>query len=324
MLRRCHEAGEESVSNKMSAMSSITDKKNASPPGTHARLTARVAAYWELTKPEVNFLVLMSALVGFYLASTGPLRWLLLVNALAGIFLVASGTATLNEYMERAFDAQMRRTSRRPLPAGKLRPREALAFGFTVSVLGAALLARNVNLLACLLAIATEASYLLVYTPLKRRTVFCTFIGALPGAIPPLIGWAAARGSLSAEAWVLYLILFLWQFPHFMAIAWIYRHDYARAGYLMLPPGDDEGRMMALQVALFSLLLIPVTLIPAIMGEVGLIYLLGALVLGLLFLYYGFRLALGRSSALARRVLTASIVYLPLVYVLMMVSKVPA
>ncbi len=307
-------------------MSSITDKFEPRPGllRTRADLTSRLAAYWKLTKPEVNFLVLMSTLVGFYLGSAGPLRWALLFNALVGTFLVASGTATLNEYMERNWDAQMRRTSRRPLPGGMLRPGEALAFGITVSVLGAALLAWNVNFLASFLAIVTLILYLLVYTPLKRKTVLCTFVGAVPGAIPPLIGWAAARGSLSVEAWVLYSILFLWQFPHFMAIAWMYRHDYARAGYLMLPPKDEEGRMMALQVVLFSALLIPVSVIPAVMGNVGLTYLLGAVILGLLLLYYGFRLASGRSSALARRVLMASIVYLPLVYILMMVSKVPA
>ncbi len=287
-------------------------------------LATKLASYWKITKPEVNFLVLMSALVGFYLGSTGRLSWALLLNTLLGTFLVASGTATLNEYMERDWDAQMRRTTRRPLPSGKLRPVEALMFGVIVSMLGAVILAWKVNLLASFLAIVTLVFYLVVYTPLKRRTVFCTFVGAVPGAIPPLIGWAAARGSLSAEAWVLYFILFLWQFPHFMAIAWIYRRDYARAGYRMLPPGDSEGRMMALQVGMFSLLLVPVTIIPALMGDVGHSYILGAVVLGILFLYYALRLASGRSNALARRVLMASIIYLPLVYALMMVSKIPA
>jgi protoheme IX farnesyltransferase len=284
----------------------------------------KTADYWMLTKPEVNLLVLISALAGFYLGSAGPLRWMLLASTLLGTFLVASGTATLNEYIERAYDAQMRRTASRPLPAGRLSPREALVFGIILSTTGALLLAWAVNWLASLLAILTLLSYLVAYTPLKRKTVLCTFVGAVPGAIPPLIGWAAARGNLSPEAWILSLMLFLWQFPHFMSIAWMYRRDYARAGYLMLPPGDHQGRMMALQVVAFSVLLIAVSVIPAVLGEVRFTYLLGAVILGAPFVYCGARLAAVRSNALARRVLLASVIYLPLVYILMMVSKVPA
>jgi heme o synthase len=287
-------------------------------------LLGKIADYWMLTKPEVNFLVLISVLAGFYLASSGPLHWLLLSSTLAGTLLVASGTATLNEYMERNYDAQMRRTAKRPLPAGRLSSREGLVFGLILSVSGSVVLALAVNALASCLAILTLLSYLVIYTPLKRKSVLCTLVGAAPGAIPPLIGWAAARGSLSYEAWVLYFMLFLWQFPHFMSIAWMYRRDYERAGYFMLPPSDYAGRTMALQVVVFSVLLIPVSLIPAIVGEVGLTYLFGAVILGLLLLYHGARLAVGRSNALARRVLMASVIYLPLVYLLMMVSKVPA
>jgi heme o synthase len=307
----------------MSPITATTEERlgNQEFPAT---LFGKIADYWLLTKPEVNFLVLISVLAGFYLGSAGPLRWLLLSSTLAGTLLVASGTATLNEYMERNYDAQMRRTANRPLPAGRLRPGEALIFGLILSAAGAVLLAIEVNTLASILAVLTLLSYLGIYTPLKRKSVLCTVVGAAPGAIPPLIGWAAARGSLSSEAWVLFLMLFLWQFPHFMSIAWMYRRDYARAGYLMLPPDDQEGRTMALQVVLFSGLLIPVSLIPALRGEVGLTYLLGAVVLGLLFVYYGARLAMGRSNALARRVLMASVIYLPLIYILMMASKVPA
>lgn len=289
-----------------------------------SRTVRKLADYWMLTKPEVNLLVLISTLAGFYLGSAGRLDWPLLAATLVGTFLVASGTATLNEYLERTYDAQMRRTARRPLPAGRLSPREALVFGLAVSGAGTLLLAVAVNELASFLAVLTLLTYLVVYTPLKRKTVLCTLIGAVPGAIPPLIGWAAARGSLSSEAWVLYFMLFLWQFPHFMAIAWMYRRDYARAGYLMLPPGDGEGRMMALQVVVFSVLLIPVSMIPALAGEVRYTYLWGAMILGALFVYYGVRLAAVRSNGLARRVLLASVVYLPIVYVLMMVSKLPA
>jgi protoheme IX farnesyltransferase len=284
----------------------------------------KLADYWMLTKPEVNFLVLISTLAGFYLGSAVSFRWMLLISTLAGTFLVASGTATLNEYIERLYDGLMRRTGKRPLPAGRIRPRQALAFGLVLSAAGALLLAYAVNALASLLAIATLVSYLVIYTPLKRKTVLCTFVGAAPGAVPPLIGWAAARGNLSTEAWLLYLMLFLWQFPHFMSIAWMYRRDYARAGYLMLPPGDSKGRMMAAQVVIFTVLLVAVSVMPALLGEVRLTYLFGAVLLGSLFAFYGARLALVRSNVLARRVLMVSVIYLPLLYALMMVSKVPA
>jgi heme o synthase len=284
---------------------------------------AKIADYWMLTKPEVNMLVLISAGAGFYLGSTGRFRWISLVATLLGTFLVASGTATLNEYMERGYDAQMRRTARRPLPAGRLSPREGLAFGLVLSVAGAAVLACLVNPLASVLAVLTLVLYLAAYTPLKRKTPWCTLIGAVPGAMPPLIGWAAARGSLSLEAWILGAILFFWQFPHLLSIAWMYRQDYSRAGYLMLPAADHQGRAMALQVVAFSILLIPLSTVPALLGEVRLTYVLGAVILGLLLLYYGARLAKDRTNVLARRVLMASIVYLPLVLVLMMVNKIP-
>jgi heme o synthase len=314
------------VSGGAFVMNPATTTKNECAGNRESRvaLVRRIADYWLLTKPEVNFLVLISVLAGFYLGSAGPVRWVLLASTLAGTLLVASGTATLNEYMERGYDAQMRRTANRPLPAGRLRPGEALAFGLILSAAGAVLLATEVNTLASVLAVFTLLSYLGIYTPLKRKSVLCTVIGAIPGAIPPLIGWAAARGSLSSEAWILYLMLFLWQFPHFMSIAWMYRRDYARAGYLMLPPGDDDGRTMALQVVVFSALLVLVSLIPAIMGEAGLTYLVGAVVLGLLFVYHGARLAVVRSNSLARRVLMVSVIYLPFIYLLMMVSKLPA
>jgi heme o synthase len=288
---------------------------------TGGTLARKIADYWMLTKPEVNLLVLISTLAGFYLGSEGPLRWMPLAATLLGTLFVASGTATLNEYMERAYDAKMRRTANRPLPSGRLRPGEALVFGLALAAAGALLLAWKVNRLASLLAILTLVSYLAGYTPLKRRTVLCTLVGAIPGAIPPLIGWAAARGSLSFEAWVLYFMLFLWQFPHFMSIAWMYRRDYARAGYLMLPPGDRQGRMMARQVIGFSALLVPVTLIPALTGEVRPADLFGAAILGVLFVYFGARLAVGRSNILARRMLMVSVIYLPLVYLLMIVTK---
>jgi heme o synthase len=201
-------------------------------------LLARLRDYWVLTKPEVNLLVVMSTLAGFYLAWDGPLNFSLLLNALFGTLLVASGTGTLNQYMERQSDCSMRRTARRPLPGNRIHPAEALVFGILLSIGGGLLLWLEVNALASILALLTLSTYLLIYTPLKKKTDLCTLIGAFPGAMPPLIGWAAARGSLNAEALVLYAILFLWQFPHFLAIAWMYREDYSRAGLRMLPPDD--------------------------------------------------------------------------------------
>jgi protoheme IX farnesyltransferase len=285
---------------------------------------AVLADYWTLTKPEVNFLILISTVAGFYLGSpagAGPFRLLRLFHTLAGTLLMASGTGTLNQFIERRYDALMRRTARRPLPAGRLAPSRALRFGLLLSVAGALYLALLVNLLASFLALLTLATYLVLYTPLKRKTPFCTLVGAFPGAMPPLIGWAAAKGSLSVAAWPLYGILFLWQFPHFMAIAWMYREDYLRAGYWMLPSGGQEGRFMTWQILGFTLALIPVSLLPTFLGHVGLIYFFGALVLGSGFLHYAIRLALSRSNVLARRLLLASIIYLPLVFGLMMVDK---
>ena len=284
--------------------------------------SSAVGDYWTLTKPEVNFLVVVSTLVGFYLGSHGRLDWLLLVHTLLGTLLVASGTATLNQFMEREADSRMRRTAMRPLPAGRLSPSKAFWFGMMLSAAGAIYLWRLVNGLASALAVFTLATYLLVYTPLKRKTPFCTLVGAFPGAVPPLIGWAAARGGLNGEAWVLSGILFLWQFPHFLAIAWMYREDYARAGLLMLPPDDREGRSTTLRILVYSSALLPVSLAPVMMGQVGLIYFFGAIFLGLGLLGCGGRLAVTRSKALARRVVLASVVYLPLVFALMMFDKI--
>lgn len=282
---------------------------------------SRCADYWALTKPEVNSLVLASTLAGFYLASRGPLELLLLIHTLVGTLLVASGTATLNQWVERESDARMRRTANRPLPAARLSSAEALWFGVALAVGGCLWLAIAVNILASLLAFLTLASYLLLYTPLKKRTAYCTLVGAFPGAMPPLIGWAAARGTLSLEAWVLYAILFFWQFPHFLAIAWMYREDYARAGLVMLPAGDPQGRLAARQILVTSVALLPVSLLPVLLRQMGMTYFFGALVLGLIMLYCGVSTASVRSNLLARRLLLASVFYLPLVFGLMIVDK---
>jgi protoheme IX farnesyltransferase len=283
-----------------------------------------VPDYWALTKPEVNLLIVITAFAGFCLGrptSSHPFPFLLLIHTMLGTLMVAGGTGTLNQYIERSFDAKMRRTARRPLAAGRIEPSTALWFGILLSCVGGVYLAVAVNTLASLLAVLTLVSYLFLYTPLKRKTPLCTLVGAFPGAMPPLIGWAAASGRLSLEAWVLYAMLFLWQFPHFMAIAWMYREDYARAGYLVLPLGERRGSFAAWQSLVPPLALLPVSLVPTILGHAGSIYLMGALLLSSTFLYFGARLALGRSNAIARRLLFASIVYLPLVFVLMVLDK---
>jgi heme o synthase len=295
------------------------------PVAERHHLAQTLADYWALTKPEVNFLIAITTFAGFCLArptQSHPFPFMLLFHTLLGTLLVAAGTATLNQYVERRFDAQMRRTARRPLAAGRLDASAALRFGILLSCTGVIYLTVAINALASLLAALTLASYIFLYTPLKRKTPLCTLVGAFPGAMPPLIGWAAASGRLSLEAWVLYAMLFLWQFPHFMAIAWMYREDYTRAGYLVLRFGERRGSFMAWQSLVPSSALVPLSLTPALLGHAGLIYLLGALLLSLGFLYYGARLALRRSNPLARRLLFASVIYLPLLFALMMVDKV--
>lgn len=296
-----------------------------------ARLEARkridvrfLAAYWALTKPDVNLLIAITVFASFCLARPATLQsfpYALLIHTLLGTLLIASGTGALNQVIERRFDAQMRRTSRRPLVIGSISPVLALWFGIVVSIAGAAYLALAVNALTSLIAALTLASYLTAYTPLKRKTPLCTLVGALPGAAPPLIGWAAASGSLSLEAWLLYSMLFLWQFPHFMAIAWMYREDYDRAGYRVLPQRENRDRFIAFQSIVPALLLIPISLIPALRGHEGRIYFAGAALLGLAFLYFAARLALNRSNVIARKLLLASIIYLPSVFLLMLLDK---
>src|SRR6266568_716619 len=281
--------------------------------------------YWALTKPEVNFLIVVTTFAGFYLGCTAQWRdfpfWLS-INAVLGTLLVASGTGTLNQYIERRFDAQMRRTARRPLAAGRLKSSAVLWFGIVLSVVGSVYLAVAVNLLSSVLAIATLLSYLFFYTPLKRKTPLCTLVGAIPGAMPPLIGWAAASDALPSEAWILFAVIFLWQFPHFMAIAWMYREDYDRAGYLVLPDnGRARDRFVNLQTLLPLLALLPLSLLPAFAGRPSTFYCIGALLLSVGFLYYGAQFVLLRSNSAARRLLASSIIYLPLLFVLMFLPR---
>ena len=274
--------------------------------------------YWTLTKPEVNFLILITTFVGFYLgcANAGqPFSFFALFNTLLGTLLVASGTATLNQYLERNFDAQMRRTARRPAATGRLGAHAVLAFGIVLSVAGSIYLAVAADLLASLLALLTLISYLFIYTPLKRSTPLCVLVGAFPGAMPPLIGWAASSGSLNIEAWLLYAIVFLWQFPHFMAIAWMYREDYDRAGYAMLPKGHARVAFVILQTMLPLIALLPISVAQLPARPAGTLYWVGSL-LGLAFLYFGLDFAHQRSRGSGRRLLAASIVYLPILFML--------
>src|SRR6201982_1443481 len=267
--------------------------------------------YWALTKPEVNFLILITTGVGFYLGwrnQARPLSYVALLNTLLGTLLVASGTGALNQYIERKFDAQMRRTARRPAAAGRLKPAAVLAFRLALASAGTVYLAAAVNLLASLLAALTLLTYLFLYTPLKRKTPLCVLVRAFPGAMPPLIGWAGASGRLNYEAWILYAIVFLWQFPHFMAIAWMYREDYDRAGYLVLPKGKTKIPFLMLQTLLPLLALVAISMLQLPTRHAATFYCVGAL-LGLGFLYFGVEFAFRRSRAAARRLLASSIVY---------------
>src|SRR5438067_5050675 len=278
----------------------------------------RFADLMELTKPRITFLVLITTLVGFYMGSSDGLNFLLLFHTILGTALVASGASALNEYLERDFDARMTRTRNRPLPDGRLFPNEALIFSSLISAAGVAYLMFFVNTLTAALGAATLAGYILVYTPLKTRTALCTLIGAFPGAAPPLMGWTAARGEIDAVALSLFAILFLWQMPHFFAIAWIFTEDYARAGFSMHGSGERTGR----QIIFYCCALIPISVLPTFFGLTGMIYLLGAILLGFVYLGYGFAVALFRSNTYAHRLLRISILYLPAVLVLMMLDKV--
>jgi protoheme IX farnesyltransferase len=274
--------------------------------------------YIELTKPRITWLILMSTAIGYYFGlNGGGWNWLVLFHSVLGTGLMASGTATLNEWYEREADALMRRTKGRPIPSGRVSPIGALIFGIALSIAGFADLALAVNPLAAFWGLATLATYLFLYTPLKQRSRHATTVGAFPGAMPPLIGFAAARGELTLEAWVLFGVLFLWQFPHFLSIAWLYREDYGRAGIKMLPVVEPDGRSTARQILIGAALLIPVSLAPTWLNMTGSYYLAGAAALGAMFLYSGIRVAQERTTQKARRVLLTSVVYLPLLYGLM-------
>lgn len=276
--------------------------------------------YVELTKPRITLMVLATTLVGFYLGSDGPLHLVLLFHTLLGTALVASGASTLNMVLEMDADARMRRTEGRPIPSGRLTTIQSLSFGAVISVAGILYLLFFVNPLTSLLAAITEGLYLFAYTPLKRVTSLCTIVGAVPGAIPPMMGWTAVQNGLSFPAWWLFAILFLWQLPHFLAIAWLYREDYARGGFPMLPVLDPDGLKTSSQIILETIALVIVSLVPSFLGFFGKGYFWCALALGIIFLAMGIRLALTKSSSSARHLLLTSVIYLPLLLVLMVIS----
>ncbi len=309
----------------MATESTIPAPRGLSPPQrTGESLPGAAASFWALTKPDINLLIALTVSLSFGLAARLPQNFQLprLLNAVLGTLFVSSGASALNQFMERRFDSLMRRTARRPVVLGGISPQAALAFGTCLSAVGIVYLEILVNPLSSFLAAAAWGIYVGLYTPLKRVTPLCTFVGATSGAIPALIGWAAASGSLSHPgAWTLYTILFLWQFPHFMAIAWMYRDDYHRAGYMILPRCQNRFRFAVLQSELPALLLVPCSMVPSFIGVAGKIYLAGALALSIGFNCFAIRLALCRTNSAARRLLLASIVYLPSVFLLMLLDK---
>ena len=289
--------------------------------GMRDSATRRLVAYLDLSKPRVVVMILVTTLVGFYLASPAAVDFPLLLHTLASTALAAAGTLALNQYLERDLDGMMLRTRMRPIPAGRLEPREALVFGALVTAIGIAYQTLAVGALAASVTAATTASYLFLYTPMKRWTPLCSFVGAVPGALPPVTGWAAAAGSLGIAAWVLFAILFLWQLPHSLAIARLYRDDYARAGIRLLPVIDPDGGSTGRQIVTNSLALLSVALLPTLVGLTGPLYFFSALVLGLGLLGFSIQLARTRALADARRLLFASLVYLPVLLAVMAFDK---
>jgi heme o synthase len=286
-----------------------------------AATKSRTADFAALAKPRLNMLVVASALAGYIMGTTDGFSAVPLVATLAGTGFVAGGASAFNQLLERDLDGLMRRTRMRPLPDRRLQPLEAAMFGVLITLTGLLILAAFANLLAAGVALVTHLSYVLVYTPLKRRSSFGTVIGAIPGALPPVIGWTAARGALSSEAWTLFGIVFLWQLPHFLAIAWMYREDYARAGYPMLPVIEPDGRSTARQSLIYATALLPLSLAPTLLGLAGNLYFAGVLALGVAFIYLTYRFVRTRAVRDARAVFFGSILYLPLVWILMIADK---
>ena len=302
---------------------SISDRFVLEPRSRTHSTGKRLSAFVELTKPRIAVMVLMTVTVGFVLGARGASHPLALVLTLLGTGLVASGASGWNQVLERERDARMKRTARRPLPAGSVLAFEAAIFSSVLAILGIAVLAVGTNLLASAFALATFVLYVCVYTPLKPITTINTVVGAVPGALPPVIGWAAATGRVGVEAFALFLILFLWQFPHFLAIAWIHREDYRRGGHRMLPSIDPDGRMTARQSVAYALVLVPAGLLPTTVGVAGGWYFLGALLAGLYYLAAALRFWSHVDDRSARLLMRASFLYLPLILLLLLLNPMP-
>jgi len=291
-------------------------------PGQQAlSLRDKAGAYFELTKPRIALMLVLTSAAGFYLGTKGPFDGVLFANSLIAILLLAFGVATLNQFWEYRTDRLMERTASRPIPTGRITPTEALVFGLLQCGVAEIYLVLVVNTLTAVLGLLVIAGYILVYTPLKTRTSVSTAIGAIPGALPPLMGWTAAANEISIGAWALFATQFLWQFPHFLAIAWMYREEYAKAGILMLPVVEASGRITARQIVLFAMMLIPVSLAPFFFGYDGRIFLVGALVLGVWFLVTSVQAARSKTNEKAKRLLLVSVIYLPILFLLMVADK---
>lgn len=266
-------------------------------------------------------MVIISVVGGFYLGTEGPFNFILLLNALLGSWLVAGGTSALNQLIERDIDAVMKRTKKRPLPAGRLNVMQVKIFSISIAIAGVIYLCLTVNILTGILAALTLVTYIFIYTPSKKKSPVSTIIGAFPGALPAMGGWTAVRGEITIEAWVLFAILFFWQLPHFLAIAWIYREDYSRGGFPVLTVVDEEGFRTSLHIIVNCLALLSVSLLPTLLGLTGAIYFVGALVLGIAFLISGIRVAIWKSNRYAKQLLHASIIYLPILMGFMIFDK---
>lgn len=287
-------------------------------------MAVRLADLADLAKPGITLMVVLTAGLGFFLAEGQRFSFLLLVSTLVGTGLVSSGASALNHVLERDADALMRRTANRPLPGGRMHPDVALLFGVTLGIAGLVELALAVNLLTALLGAAALTGYVFVYTPLKRITSLATVVGAIPGAIPPMMGWSAVRDHLDPAAWALFGLLFFWQMPHFLAIAWLCREDYAKGGFPMLTVQDTDGGRTARQMILYGAALVPVSLLPSALGLMGAVYFGGALLLGLAYLAFSFGFARTRSTSGARWLMLASILYLPAVLLVMLLDRLVA
>jgi protoheme IX farnesyltransferase len=299
-----------------------TRPRGWAPPEEKPSFRSRIAAYYELTKPGITRLVLLTTGVGFYIASpAGGVDFLRLIHTLIGTVLAASGTHALNEYVERDIDRLMLRTSRRPLPSGRIRPGEALLFAASLAAVGIVYVGFLVNVTTAAVILASLVSYVFIYTPLKRRTSLCTLVGAVPGALPILAGWTATGRPIEIGAWILFAIVFLWQIPHFLALAWMFRDDYRNAGFVMISLDDVDGRGTGRQIFNYTAALLPVSLLSSAIGLTGWIYFAGALAIGAAFLAIALAALIRRDKVWSRRLFFASVLYLPAVLFFMVVDK---